>query len=432
MASQWFSGSVQFSDRARSLGEDEYSAGLGLLKQGCCVEAAASLSRATELRQDHPEAWTQLGVALVGMGQSLKARDCFERSLALSPGQPGLWSNLGVLLLHAGKTAEALQAFRRALVLEPTMLPARRNACLALFTLGLDEEAEALFPISADRSVLRSQALREKGDLEGAMEAYQEAICLMERDGFSFPISPGKEFSQEGARKALLAAKERLDAAGIIFFLLAGTLLGVIRNGDVLAHDKDLDLGVAWDVKREQVVETLCAGGLFTVPWEQGILPPDRQWYRSFIHAESGCALDVFFVRPEGDRLLCGFDQHPVPVLSCLTAFSLLDWSWMGRTWKVPDPPEQYLVEVYGPDWRVPNPQYNTVLSNPARTPESLPVVLCLGYFMLYEAMQEQKWGRAKALSEQIQMRKADPFLVDLEARIDRYAHEAQFLSGSK
>ena len=432
MSSQWFSGSVQFSNRACSLGEDEYSAGLRLLKQGCCLEAVASLSRAVELRQDYPDAWTQLGAALVGMGQSMKARDCFERSLALSPGQPGLWSNLGVLLLHAGKTAEALQAFRRALALEPDMMPARRNACLALFTLGLDEEAETLLPVSPDRGVLRGQALREKGDLEGATEAYREAIRLMEREGFSFPVSPGNRFSQEGARKALLAAKERMDAAGITFFLLAGTLLGVIRNGDVLAHDKDMDLGVAWDVKRERVVEVLCAEGLFTVPWEQGILPPDRPWYRSFIHAESGCALDVFFVRPEGDSLLCGFDQHPVPVLSRLTAFGLRDWSWMGRTWKIPDPPEQYLAEVYGPDWRVPNLQYNTVLSNPVRTPQSLPVVLCLGYFMLYEAMLEQKWGRAKALSEQIRLRSADPFLVDLEARIDRYAHEAQLRGGSK
>jgi hypothetical protein len=162
---------------------------------------------------------------------------------------------------------------------------------------------------------------------------------------------------------------------------------------------------VAWDVERAHVIEALCAGGAFTVPWIQGILPPDRPWYRSFTHAESDCTLDIFFLRPEGDRFLCGTDNRPVPVLCRLQAFGLRDWDWLGRSWKVPDPPEQYLAEIYGPEWRVPDPDYDTILSNPARTPEALPVVVCWAYFRLYEAFRDGKRARAKALIKQLRLR---------------------------
>ncbi len=409
MSGQSFSGPMHFQE------------GLILLKRGCFVEAVESLSRAAELLEDRADVWAQLGMGYVGVDQSLKARACVERSLALSPNQPSVWNNFGMLLLHAGEIEEAYSAFQKALALQPDLMPARRNAGLALFSLGREEEAEALLPASSDRCVLRGQALREKGDLEGATEAYREAIRLWEKKDAPDQGALPQHFTQEGGRKALLDAKQRLDDANIPFCLFAGTLLGVVREGDVLAHDKDLDLGVGWDVDREHLVKTLCAGGGFTVPWFWGILPPDRPWYRSFSHVESGCTLDIFFLRKEGDTLLCGFDNRPEPILSRLTAFALRDWSWMGQTWKVPDPPEQYLAQLYGKDWRVPDPHYDTVLSNTARCPESIPTVLCMGYFRLYEALREGRLAKAKALATQIRARHEDPFLSDLQARIEAH-----------
>lgn len=424
MTSHWFAGPMQLPNRALSEGKEKYSEGLGQLNRGCCLEAVDALSRAAELLKDDADIWAHLGVAFVGIDQSLKARACFERSLALSPGRPLIWNNLGVLLLHAGETEGAHHAFQRALALHPDLLLARQNVTLTLFALGRGSEAEALLPSSSGRFVLQGQALKEAGDLEGATEAFRKAINLLEREGFPAPDTAMKIFTQDRAKTALLAAKERLDGAGITFCLLAGTLLGVVRDGDLLPNDKDLDLGMAWDVDRSRVVEVLCAGGMFTVPWVQGSLPPDRPWYRSFTHAESDFSLDIFFLRPEGDSILCGSDNRPAPILCRLKTFGLRDWSWIGHSWKVPDPPEQYLAEIYGPEWRIPDSHYDTILSNPTRTPESIPEVLCMGYFRLFEALAEGKVVRAKTLIAQLLLRKEDRFLIELQIRLG--ARDAQ------
>lgn len=126
----------------------------------------------------------------------------------------------------------------------------------------------------------------------------------------------------------------------------------------------------------------------------------------------------MFFLRHEGETILCGSDNRPVPVLCRLKAFGLRDWPWAEGFWKVPDPPEQYLAEIYGSGWRIPDPHYDTILSNPARTPESVPVVQCWGYFRLFEALREGRPARASALAAQLLKRQEDPFLLELRNRI--------------
>lgn len=398
--------------------QERYREGARHLERGRCVEAVACLLDAARRLPDRAEVWTRLGAAWVGIDRSDQARACFERSLALAPAQPALWSNLGLMLHHAGDSEGGLGCIQRALELQPGLLAARRNAALALHALGRSEAADRLLPATLDSLLLKAEALRERGDLDGATATYRAAIGRLERGEAPPPAAAAPVFRPESGRQVLLEAKARLDAAGIPFFLLAGTLLGVVRDGDLLAHDKDLDLGLPWDVDRSQVVTALCTGGAFTVPWYRGILPADRPWYRSFNHAETGCALDGFFLKPEEGHLLCGFDNRPVPVLSRLRPFKLRGQVWLDRTWQVPDPPEQYLEDVYGSGWRVPDPHYDTILSNPLRTAESLPVVLCSSYHRLYEAMLERKWARARALVGQILARREDPFLVDLGDRL--------------
>jgi hypothetical protein len=165
-------------------------------------------------------------------------------------------------------------------------------------------------------------------------------------------------------------------------------------------------------------VEILCHGGLFAVPMSQGSMPQERPYSRSFVHAPSGCALDLFFLQPEGDSFLCGLDTRPLPTLSRLKRFGRREWKWAGTTFPVPDPPEQYLAEIYGPSWTIPDPHYDTVLSNPARTPESLPLAICTGYFRVCEALAEGRVPRARSIAAQIHRRQPDPFLAGLMDRL--------------
>ena len=396
-----------------------------MLRQGRCGEAVPILSEASKLLGDHPGVWVQLGMAFIGTDQSGSAQECFKKSLGLSPVQAEVWCNLGVIQFHAGETQLAIQSFQKALSLQPNLFKARSNAVRAFYFLGMDREAEALLPATSDRFVLRGQGYREKGELATATEAYRQAIRVLATEAAA-PVPHKSRFSLQGARQALLETKVRLDKAHIPFCLLAGTLLGVVREGDLLAHDKDLDICVGWEVDRARLVEALCASGGFSVPWSQGVLPPGRPWHRSFIHVGTGCTLDVFFAYHEGDHVQIGFDDRPVPVLSCLDHFGTKELQWIGRTWLIPDPPESYLVQVYGPGWRQPDPAYDTILSNPRRTPESLPLVLCEGYLRLYLALKEGRRERAMQLAQQIHRRKADPFLAELADNLAAATRAAQ------
>lgn len=404
---------------AAQRGADRHRNGLAHLRRGWFLEAVEELEAAAAALPDQHQVWTQLGVAQVGIGESRHARASFERSLSLQPEQAELWCNYGTILLHHDEPAPAVQALRQALTRQPRLLPARRNLALALYRLGRNAEAETLLPAGGDRFVLEGQARRENGDLEGATQCYRLSIQALETEGTPAPARPHPAFNTKHAVHALREAKDRLDRAGLPFFLLAGTLLGLVREGDLLPHDKDLDLAMDSSIDRGAVTRALCAEGVFTIPWFRGILPPERPWYRSLVHASTGCTLDIFFLKREEDRVLCGFDEQPTPVLSALRPFGLRTMAGWGTSWQVPDPPEAYFEQVYGPGWRVPDPDYDTVLTNPARCPESVPVVVCQAYLRVREYLMEGKRGRAASLSRQILDRRADPFL---ESRIPAWA----------
>ena len=53
--------------------------------------------------------------------------------------------------------------------------------------------------------------------------------------------------ARELARKDLLNLKKALDKADISFFLMFGTLLGAVRDKDLISYDKDIDLGILYE-----------------------------------------------------------------------------------------------------------------------------------------------------------------------------------------
>src|SRR5262249_38317701 len=55
--------------------------------------------------------------------------------------------------------------------------------------------------------------------------------------------SPSASWVKDGSL-ALSQLKEELDKLGVEFFLVSGTFLGCEREGSLLGHDKDIDVGV--------------------------------------------------------------------------------------------------------------------------------------------------------------------------------------------
>ena len=81
---------------------------------------------------------------------------------------------------------------------------------------------------------------------------------------------PEKRYNDELAAVALKSAKQVFSQSNITFFLISGTLLGAIREGKLLSHDKDIDLGVWDNYSITQLKEIFYNSGCFLcITWKQ-------------------------------------------------------------------------------------------------------------------------------------------------------------------
>jgi SAM-dependent methyltransferase len=200
----------------------------------------------------------------------------------------------------------------------------------------------------------------------------QKGVDLgVDKSGRLVPTFAGRS---EGNIASLLDATDAvidaLQSAGLEPFLAYGTLLGAVREGTVLGHDSDADIGYVSrhthpvDVAREsfEVQRHLMEKG-----WRIS-----RYSGASFkIHVTEGDltrGLDVFGGFLAGGRLYLmgeiGVEFEPEWIRPRTTA--TLD----GRPMPVPARPEKLLEATYGPGWRVPDPAFK--FTPPERTTRAL------------------------------------------------------------
>ena len=169
------------------------------------------------------------------------------------------------------------------------------------------------------------------------------------------------------AVEAVLGA---LRHAGLEPFLAYGTLLGAVREGAVLGHDSDADLGYVSvhtdpvDVARESFrVQRLLAAEGWRITRYSG-----AAFKIEVTEADVTRGLDVFGGFLDGGRLhLMGEIGTPFErdwILPLGTA------QLEGRTMPVPARPEKLLEATYGPGWRVPDPAFE--FTTPHRTVRAL------------------------------------------------------------
>jgi len=151
------------------------------------------------------------------------------------------------------------------------------------------------------------------------------------------------------AEKLLSEAKRVFDAHGIVFFLRQGTCLGAVRDHALIPWDDDLDLGSIIGMHGftvdmiEPAVESLRANGCYVGVLHEGLYTSVRIFkYR--IRIDWQCY-----------RVVKGTIAHypgvPFPV-NLFTELSEVEF--IGDTYLVPSPPENYLQYKYGPNWHTP------------------------------------------------------------------------------
>lgn len=145
----------------------------------------------------------------------------------------------------------------------------------------------------------------------------------------------------------LLKGAAILEDAGLPYFLVGGTLLGIVREGGLLAHDRDVDVAVL----------------------EEDITPKIKLKLKSYkqFAAESECIsetgqlvfvfdevhFDIFPMTKKGERRY--FNQSGIHGLWWPAELVEKPWSeieYRGIKWNAPSSPEEFLTHMYG-DWRM-------------------------------------------------------------------------------
>jgi len=170
------------------------------------------------------------------------------------------------------------------------------------------------------------------------------------------------EVGQTVVEEVFLKFHEIMTATHEPYFLIGGTLLGLVREGHLLHHDKDIDIGVPDEETLQRIVIKLRESGYFDeVGWPGGVRNGKIAWcskhsspvkddhevrFELQAHYQQGDT--VYYNRPMGPSWpwregRCEWPSKFFRSLGSVEAY--------GRMWPTPSPVEDFLTMFYGDDW---------------------------------------------------------------------------------
>lgn len=211
---------------------------------------------------------------------------------------------------------------------------------------------------------------REVYAAEVSLGTSQEPIAVVDATGRPLGIDKSNRIAATFDTRnpdqvaPLLDSTERVltavHAAGVEAFLAYGTLLGAVREQNLIGHDSDVDLGYVsrhthpLDVIREsyRLQRDLRERGFDVDRYSAAAFKVD------VVEGDGGVrGLDVFggyFL--DGRLYLMGEIGTPFQED---WVFPLGTCTLVGRSWPAPARPEKMLEATYGPSWKVPDPAFH-------------------------------------------------------------------------
>lgn len=232
------------------------------------------------------------------------------------------------------------------------------------------------------------------------------------------PPKPG--FDVDAANESLKAINRLLRDRGLQPFLMSGVLLGYLREGQILPHDKDLDLGLIGWQSQFEVAQALLASGQYQVSWRR--LRGAKTFLLDVVDLKYGVAIDFFFFHPHGDHFLHGIDyKYGFTQNFRFSPFALKEVDFLGERFWIPDNADQNLTENYG-DWRTPQSSYVVTVESPALMDKGSDKHL---FILLIELMRSvQTFHSAKRLQRILACAQdlgIDPISENLRRRLDEW-----------
>jgi hypothetical protein len=188
-----------------------------------------------------------------------------------------------------------------------------------------------------------------------------------------------------------------LEEINIQVFPIAGSLLGLYRDGKFMDHDKDADVGIFIQNYEEvfNIVSRICRHERFAAPDMVKDSKESNLWNVAVYDEENNTAVDLFFFYRELNHHEFGI-YTPCGVLKWgFTSFKLIRSTLAGREYWLPDNIEQYLVDMYGDDWRLPVKVWDSLVVCPNLLPSSRTAVVYYALMRLYSAIEANKKEKA-------------------------------------
>ena len=218
-----------------------------------------------------------------------------------------------------------------------------------------------------------ARALCRQQKMPEAINKLDELVVMMSqyhrKNGLSLTKVPGAavvppDFDVAQASLALVDLQQVLGSVQKQAFLVSGTLLGYAREGQLLAHDKDIDVGIVGWEDQFDVALALLQSGHFEVNLDR--LGGSRSYHLPVVHTATRVHIDIFIYHPEGDHWVTGVESDFGYVQKfAFTPFALKSVKFLGIDFFVPDDVETNLAENFG-DWRTSDPCYISHLESPS------------------------------------------------------------------
>jgi protein O-GlcNAc transferase len=168
--------------------EPHYTLGNLLMQDGRYDDAARELSLAMKLHPDNPDGWATLGSLYRKMDKLPEAADALREAIRQLPGQPGSHLTLAAVLAQQGNAAEAAAERKKGADLERVVMHRQR----------------------ATVSTNSGNALLQKGQVEDAIERFQDALS----EDPSYPDAHrglANALERQGKREEAAAERQKAD-----------------------------------------------------------------------------------------------------------------------------------------------------------------------------------------------------------------------------
>ena len=364
---------------------------------------------AKSYNKNNYQIYNNLALCYKQTGDFISAEKNFKKAINLKPKDYHIYLNLALLMMDDNRVFEAIKLIEEALKISPSkieILNILGTSYLMVYKTNkafeIANKALNIDPNSPKIYQLLGEIYIRKGELDKALDSLCHSLELylknLKNTKIILPPSSAKYMDTKNAKLALKKLYKIFTEKNMKIFLSSGTLLGIVRDGDILPYDKDLDLGLDWKVSRDLVKKTLEEIGFKISKRTQ----EDDKWLITGVDRKNGVTVDIFFYKKLKDKIVYGFNGKPYPILWEFPHFELSTIEYNGDKWFIPSPYEVYCETMYGENWKTPISNFDTIISSSNLAKESKKLSICFGIGSLIDNIKRSNYKKAKGYCLQL------------------------------